>query len=171
MKWILKYSENYSLQYVSLILNEFSICTSPIILLVCPPPSTSPPQIFCITFILISPVGIVVIPREINENTYAKFLGGVGGGAKKVYYWRQTLAEETASKCVAQNSPIEQLVATPTQSLPRPKNGLTSSVFSWRSMCWLPVISSNKRTVLFIFFSSLITWLLDCDALEETKTK
>ena len=58
------------------------------------------------------------------------FLGGGGGGAKKVYYWRQTLAEETASKCVAQNSPIEQLVATPTQSLPRPKNGLTSSVFS-----------------------------------------
>ena len=44
---------------------------------------------------------------------------------------------------------------------------LTSSVFSWRSICWWLVISSDKRTVRLISFSSLITWLLDCDAFEE----
>ena len=84
------------------------------------------------------------------------FWVGGGGGAKKVYYWRcansecigkfevmrhwvdllsncsnyQTLAQETGSKSVPQNSLIVQFIATPTQSLARPKNGLTSSVFS-----------------------------------------
>ena len=49
-----------------------------------PPPPPSPPQILhnhCFQFLL----GITVVPREIQENGYAKF-GGGGGWVNNVHY-------------------------------------------------------------------------------------
>ena len=45
-------------------------------------------------------------------------------------------------------------------------NRLTTRFTMSRSMC-CPVISSDWRIVRFISFNSLMTWLLDCDALKK----
>ena len=46
--------------------------------LICPPK-------FFLTFVFSFLLGITAVPREIENNAYAKF-GGVGGGANKVRY-------------------------------------------------------------------------------------
>ena len=66
---------------------QFVICTSPIIHFVSR-------QTFCITFLL----GITVVPREIEDNAYAKF-----GGANKVYY-RDV---QVANVCYKKSSNVE----------------------------------------------------------------
>ena len=56
---------------------KFTICTSPIIHLVCPPPQIL--HTLCFSFLL----GITAVPREIENNAFAKF-----GGANKVHFGR-----------------------------------------------------------------------------------
>ena len=53
---------------------EYATCTSPIMHLICPAK-------FCITFVFLFLLGITTVPREIDNDAYAKCLG-----AKKAHY-------------------------------------------------------------------------------------
>ena len=53
--------------------------------LICPPPPPPPPKnlhTLCFSFLL----GTTAVPRDTENNAYAKFWGGGWGGANKVHY-------------------------------------------------------------------------------------
>ena len=64
----------------------FSICTSSIIHLVCPPPPSPNFSYLCFSFLL----GINVFPRVIKNNAYAQFLGGKQGVLWEMSKWQNS---------------------------------------------------------------------------------
>jgi len=60
--------------------HSFAISTSPIIHLVCPPPA-APKVLHNLSFPFL--LGITVVPRETEDNAYAKLWGEGGGGGKE----------------------------------------------------------------------------------------
>ena len=72
-----------------------------------PPPKKKKLHNLCFSFLL----GITAVPRGIENNAYAKFGGGEGGGANKVHYGicaSGVFSQETGSKFVPKNNPIVQ---------------------------------------------------------------
>ena len=53
-----------------------------------PPPPTPPPPKFCITFVFHFSLGITAVPREIDNNAYAKFWGCKEGALREMWKWR-----------------------------------------------------------------------------------
>ena len=91
---LISFSDHYWTLCSSTEIWKFTICTSPIIHLVCHPE-------FCITFVFNSP-GHYSGPREIKDTAYAQLFGGGGTGAKKVHYGRCVNGEFKCCACACQ---------------------------------------------------------------------